>query len=75
MDVDLRHVVQHVEMPALVLVGEHDRVTPRASAQALAEALPAGRLELIPEAGHIPMLERPEEVTERIRAFAEERFA
>jgi pimeloyl-ACP methyl ester carboxylesterase len=75
MDVDLRNVVQRVEMPALVLVGEYDRVTPQASAQALAEALPAGRLELIPGAGHIPMLERPDEVTERIGAFAEERFA
>jgi pimeloyl-ACP methyl ester carboxylesterase len=74
MDVDLRHVMQHVGMPALVLVGEHDRVTPRTSAEALSDALPAGRLESIPRAGHIPMLERPEDVTDRIRAFAEECF-
>jgi pimeloyl-ACP methyl ester carboxylesterase len=75
MEVDLRHVVQHVQVPALVLVGEHDRVTPPASAVALAAALPQGRLETIAGAGHIPMLERPDELTARVRAFAEEVFA
>ena len=74
-DVDLGHVVQHLRAPTLVLVGEHDRVTPVRAARALAEALPDGRLEIVRGAGHIPMLERPEEVTAAIRAFAEERLA
>ncbi|HYX79439.1 MAG TPA: alpha/beta fold hydrolase, partial [Actinomycetota bacterium] len=74
-DVDLGHVVQHLRAPTLVLVGEHDRVTPVRAARALAEALPDGRLEIVRGAGHIPMLERPEEVTAAIRAFAEDRFA
>ena len=71
MDMDLRDAVQHVKVPALVIVGEHDRVTPPAAAVRLAAALPEGRLEVIAGAGHLPMLERHEEFNAKIRAFAE----
>jgi pimeloyl-ACP methyl ester carboxylesterase len=53
----------------LVLLGEHDRVTPPAGAVALAAALPEGRLVVIPNAGHIPMLETPEVVVRELRGF------
>ncbi len=72
MDVDLRDALPHVRAPALVLAGELDRVTPTASAISFAAALPEGRLEVIPQAGHIPMLERHDEFNLRVRAFAEE---
>jgi pimeloyl-ACP methyl ester carboxylesterase len=62
METDLRHAVAHIIVPALVVVGEHDRVTPPAAAIALAGALPDGRLVVLPGAGHIPMLERPAEL-------------
>jgi hypothetical protein len=45
-------------------------VTPPAGAVALAGALPDGRLVVIPDAGHIPMLETPEAVVREIRGFA-----
>jgi pimeloyl-ACP methyl ester carboxylesterase len=70
MDMDLRDAVRHVRVPALVIVGEHDRVTPPAAAVQLTAALPEGRLELIAGAGHLPMLERHEEFNAKIRAFA-----
>jgi pimeloyl-ACP methyl ester carboxylesterase len=73
-DMDLRDAVQHVRVPALVVVGEHDRVTPRAAAVQLAAALPAGHLELIAGAGHLPMLERHDEFNAKIRAFADRTF-
>jgi pimeloyl-ACP methyl ester carboxylesterase len=72
MDLDLRHAVQHVRVPALVLVGEHDRVTPPASAIALAGELPDGRLEIVEGAGHIPMMEAHEEFDWRLERFAQE---
>ena len=49
-----------VTVPALVVVGEHDRVTPPGSAVGLAGALPDGRLVVLEGAGHMAMLERPE---------------
>jgi len=72
MDMDLRHAVRHVRVPALVVVGEHDRVTPPAAAVELAGELPDGRLEIIPGAGHVPMMERHEEFNRALGAFAEE---
>jgi pimeloyl-ACP methyl ester carboxylesterase len=71
MDLDLRHAARHVRVPALVLVGEHDRVTPPASAVALAGDLPQGRLELLEGAGHIAMMEAHEEFNRRLGRFAD----
>jgi pimeloyl-ACP methyl ester carboxylesterase len=72
MEMDLRHAVQHIAVPALVLVGEQDRMTPPASSVALAGELPQGRLELIERAGHFPMMEAHEEFNGRLASFADE---
>ena len=70
MEMDLRHAVPRIRVPALVVVGELDRVTPPAAAIELAGALPDGRLVVLDGAGHIPMLERPVELERELRAFA-----
>jgi pimeloyl-ACP methyl ester carboxylesterase len=70
MDVDLRHAIRHVRVPALVIVGEHDRVTPPSSAVVLADELPDGRLEVLEEAGHIPMMESHEAFNTSLERFA-----
>lgn len=70
MEMDLRHAVPRVRVPALVVVGEHDRVTPPASAIGLAAELPEGRLVVLEGAGHMAMLERPVELDREIRLFA-----
>ena len=72
MELDLRHAVQHIAVPAMVLVGEQDRMTPPASSVALAGELPKGRLEVIPGAGHFPMMEAHEEFNRRLASFAAE---
>jgi pimeloyl-ACP methyl ester carboxylesterase len=72
MEMDLRHAVRHIGVPALVLVGEQDRMTPPSSSVALAGELPEGRLELIEGAGHFPMMEAHEEFNRRLGAFADE---
>jgi pimeloyl-ACP methyl ester carboxylesterase len=48
-----------VDVPALVVVGEADELTPVSAAEAMAEALPNGHLEVIPGAGHLSNLEAP----------------
>jgi pimeloyl-ACP methyl ester carboxylesterase len=70
MEMDLRHALPRVNVPALVVVGEHDRVTPPAAAIALVGALPEGRLVVLEGAGHMAMLERPVELDREIRLFA-----
>ncbi|MFD4168988.1 alpha/beta fold hydrolase [Streptomyces albidoflavus] len=68
---DLRAGVRALTMPAAVLVGAADRLTPPAHARALAEALPhpLGLTELTGQ-GHMTPIEAPEAVTARIRELA-----
>jgi pimeloyl-ACP methyl ester carboxylesterase len=70
MGMDLRHALPRITVPALVAVGDQDRVTPPAIAVQLAAALPAGTLFIVEGAGHIAMLERPDRVNPELRSFA-----
>lgn len=58
-------------LPALVVVGEEDRITPTERAQAMVDALPSGELVVVPGAGHLSPLERPDVVTPALRGFLE----
>jgi pimeloyl-ACP methyl ester carboxylesterase len=46
--------------PALVLMGEHDRPCPRDRHDRMHALMPQSRLVIVPGAGHLPPLERPE---------------
>ena len=50
-------------VPAVVVVGDQDRLCPLAHSQALAAALPAGELTVFPGVGHMVHLERRAEVS------------
>lgn len=64
-----------ITAPALILCGSEDRMTPVALNEALCEALPNAQLELVDGAGHMAMLEQPEQVAERVGRFLRERVA
>jgi 3-oxoadipate enol-lactonase len=66
---DSRPVLAEIDVPALVLVGERDEVTPPAEAEAMAAALPNARFSRIAGAGHLSPLERPDEVTKALLDF------
>lgn len=56
---DARPSLASLDVPALVLVGAEDVVTPPSTSEAMAKALPRATLETIPAAGHITVLEAP----------------
>ncbi|OHV41947.1 MULTISPECIES: alpha/beta fold hydrolase [Pseudofrankia] len=60
-------VLRHV--PTLLMVGDHDLMTPLPHSRTLAEALPEAELAVEEGAGHALPLERPDAVNERIRAL------
>ncbi|HEX9711126.1 MAG TPA: alpha/beta hydrolase [Actinomycetota bacterium] len=66
---DVTEVVASLEVPVLVMVGMHDRLTPPHAAQRIARVLPDGNLVVLPGAGHMPMLEQHEQVTDHLRRF------
>ncbi|MFK4067458.1 alpha/beta fold hydrolase [Streptomyces sp. NPDC029674] len=54
------------ELPVLVLAGDKDLVTPSEHSEAIAQRLPDAELVLVPDAGHLVMLEHPEVVMDRL---------
>ena len=64
--------LHEISCPALILSGEHDRMTPPASGRALAGIIPHARFECIPKAGHSLFLEQTELVTLKIQDFLQE---
>jgi len=66
---DVMDRVSEIGCSTLVLCGEDDRMTPKRYSQFLADQIPSARLELVPEAGHMVMLERPKVVAETVLNF------
>ena len=64
-----------IAVPALVIVGAEDAITPPASARAMAELLPQATLAVIPGAGHTPPVERPLPTAEAMIGFLRRSFA
>ena len=69
-EADLREAARAIKTPSLVLCGDQDLSTPPSLNQELASDLGC-TFELIPNAGHLPCLEQPEIMTQKIRAFLE----
>ncbi len=57
------------DVPALVVVGAEDRLVPLDDARAMADALPQGRLVVLPGAGHLTPVEVPEAFTGAVGDF------
>jgi pimeloyl-ACP methyl ester carboxylesterase len=58
-----------IEVPALAIVGEHDTLTPTGYHEYLADEIPEGDLEVVDDAAHLAMLERPGAFNDAIAAF------
>ncbi|MCZ2341018.1 MAG: alpha/beta hydrolase [Bacteroidales bacterium] len=58
-------------IPALVIVGDEDTLTPPDVARGLADRLPMAQLVVLPGAGHLSNLETPELFNAAIRSFLE----
>jgi len=66
---DVTEQVGAVRAPTLVICGAEDRITPVRHSQFLAGAIASARLEVVPRAGHMVMLEHPQAVAEALKAF------
>lgn len=63
-----------ISVPTLVVCGAHDRLTPEKYSRRLVEAIAGAELQIIPDAGHMVMLERPDAVAAAIARFIVGRF-
>jgi len=66
---DSTPVLQGLSLPTLVIVGEEDTLTPLADAERICALIPNAELAVIPRAGHLPNLERPEQFNVAMTSF------
>ena len=70
---DVCERLAEIRHPTLVVCGAEDRMTPLRYSQYLAEHMPNARLEIIPNAGHMVILEQPQAVANTLLAFLSKR--
>lgn len=58
-----------IQCPTLVICGADDGMVPPANSRQIAGGIPRAKLELIPQCGHLPMLEKPDEVAQLVLDF------
>jgi pimeloyl-ACP methyl ester carboxylesterase len=66
---DVREVLGDITIPALVIGGEHDRLTVSDASLHLAKNLPEAELVMLEDCGHMTMLERHNEFNELVERF------
>ncbi|MFI5142521.1 MAG: alpha/beta fold hydrolase [Thermoanaerobaculales bacterium] len=71
---DSSALLASLDIPALVLVGAEDALTPPECAQAMAAKLPLAEMVVVPLAGHTPSVERPIPTAEVLMAFLRKHF-
>jgi pimeloyl-ACP methyl ester carboxylesterase len=69
---DSFETLQAFDRPALVIVGQEDVLAPPSDAEAMAAALPSGRLVVLPQAGHLTAVETPEAFNAQVAGFLAE---
>ncbi len=72
---DLSGQLGKVKSPALILVGEEDKMTPQRFSEELRDGIKESELEVVRGTGHMLPLEKPVEVAECTRVFMNKVFA
>lgn len=66
---DARERVYEIEVPLLALTGEQDRLTPPKFAEFFVGRVPRASARIVPGAGHLVFIERPDETNDAIDSF------
>jgi pimeloyl-ACP methyl ester carboxylesterase len=69
---DIMDSIHQVRLPTLILVGQDDRLTPVKYSRHLHDAIEGSRLKIVPHAGHLVMMEKPEEFNRLLAEFLNE---
>lgn len=66
---DSMPVVQTLRLPALIIVGDEDELTPVEESRRIAEAIPGSTFVVIPSAGHLSNIEQPDAFNRALVSF------
>lgn len=70
-DRSLPSLLPRLRMPTLIIWGRDDQIVPLECGQLYQQAIPGARLEILPECGNCPPLEKPEAVSQLISSFVQ----
>ena len=68
---DVTSLLPTIRVPSLVVVGEEDLFSPPEEMAAIAAAIPGAELVIVPNAGHMAMMENPAAVSDALLRFLE----
>jgi len=68
-DTDLRRSLKQIEIPTLVIGGKADLAVPIDAIEELSNTIPGSQLLCLDQTGHLPPVERPQEVAAAILKF------
>lgn len=66
---DFRLEAKALSLPCLCIAGDHDQATPPALVADMSNLIAGSRYHLIEGCGHIPCIEKPDDLTHQIRTF------
>lgn len=69
---DMTAQLKNINIPALILCGAEDRMMPLKHSQSLHQGLANSQLHVLESAGHMVMLEQPEQVANFLKQFMDE---
>lgn len=66
---DMRDRIGDINLPCLILCGSEDKLTPPSLCRKLHESIRGSRMEIIPDAGHMVMIEQYQAVNDHVLDF------
>jgi 3-oxoadipate enol-lactonase len=66
---NVTELVATISTPTLVLCGAEDKMTPLTLSEFLRDGIPGAAMKVLPDAGHMAMLEKPESTAELLAGF------
>jgi len=68
---DWRDRLASIAVPTLIVVGEHDAITPVSVSEFMSREIPKSKLVVVKGAGHMSPMEQAEQVNRAFRTFME----
>ena len=68
-DPHLQKWLHRIDVPTLLIWGEHDRLFPKEYAFAYQQLIPASKVVIIPDCGHLPQVEKADVFTAELESF------
>lgn len=72
---DYTALLGSIDVPVLVAVGERDAIAPLALSEAIVQAIPGARLDVVPDAGHVANADNPAAFDALVDAFLRDNVA